>query len=355
MSVTAQGLTHSQSAEEDDKQTARPKLGWKGAVDKLAKSGALGTSKRWTVVLREIKETTNALDKYDVSLRKHTYSATIGTAKREVAKPAPCPVHSYNTALSTLRSKHAATFGKASLDKPPPTAGPAIHSYSSLGSSFTPKLGATFGRASTGRGEPPRTACSVHSYSPMPPATPLARRSPTRGGGTFGTAPARPGSIAMTRTGLLLSSKPSTLPPLEPLTKPSKTAAATHALGFASKLKRAVSSAESVGAATQLEGAGQGGSADILILDNESRETPPQSTGEAATRATHEEQRNPSVAQSGDATPTELEVGEGEGAGNPPTSSAAELVELLNKEAISPVRRKLTMSLVEPTAPMPVA
>jgi hypothetical protein len=81
-------------------------------------------AERWSSVIDEIKATTEDLDKYDSQLRNHTYAATIGTAKRESAKPAECPVHSYNTSLSTLR-RASATFGKAlvKLGRPGPWLG----------------------------------------------------------------------------------------------------------------------------------------------------------------------------------------------------------------------------------------
>jgi len=325
----------------------RPPFGWKGAVDGLKKTGALGSSKRWSSVIDEIKATTEDLDKYDSQLRKHTYAATIGTAKRESAKPAECPVHSYNTSLSTLR-RASATFGKAPLVKPPATAGPAVHSYSAMGSSLTPKSGgATFGRASTGRGEPPRTACSVASYSA--PASTLR----PRGGGTFGKAAARPGSVAMTRTGLLLSAKPNSLPPLEPLLQGKKGAAtAANALGFASKLKRAVASAESVGAAAApLEPLPpRATSADVLILDSGDGPASPfdaTPTG-GATPTLASGEATPMLA-SGEATPAELEDTEEEGTVR--TSGAAALaLELLKEESASPVKRKLNVIGATPLA-----
>jgi len=315
---------------------AKPKMNWKGAVEGLKKTGAMGASKRWTSVIQEIKATTEDLDKYDASQRKHSYAATIGTAKREGAAPAPCPVHAYNSAVSTLR-RGSATFGKAPLDKPPATAGPAVHSYSAMGSTFTPKAGATFGKASTGRGVAGKSACNVAYYSAPSTAssTMTLGRSPM--GGTFGKAAARPGSVAMTRTGLLLSSKPAALPPLEPLTCKSRTAAASHAIGFANKLKRAVASSESVGAAPAADQPQQqlrprSASADILVIDQHAG-----SSGEA-TPAT----------LSGEATPMEAaaeEIEQRDGEPSKRHSDAAQLaLELLKEESVSPVKRKLAMA-----------
>jgi len=212
--------------------------GWRSAVSGLKRQGALGASKRFAAVVEDITTSVNDLNNYDAAIRKHTFSATIGTARlaRDELAPAPCPVHSYNTALSTLRKKHAA-FNHAERVLGGPIASCSVHSYS--GASFTPKsTTSTFGRASTGRGEPPKTACSVAYYSAE--RMPTAR--PTRPVGTFGTAPAR-GSVTMSRTGLVLApSKPTTLPPIG--SGPSRTAATARAATFASKLRKAVSSSE---------------------------------------------------------------------------------------------------------------
>jgi len=254
----------------------RAKLGWTGAVKALAADGALGTNKRWSAIL-DLTASVTDLDRYDAALRKHTFAATMGKARRPTAAPAECPVHAYNNKMSTLRStvatfgkaplpeppktaapsvhsyteprstlrkSTAATFGKAPIEAPPRTAGPDVHSYAAPFSSFTPKLGATFGRATTGRGEALKTACSVHSYSATMTTPSTARRSAAQAVSTFGTAPARPQSFtAMTKTGLLLATpkRPTTLPPLAPA---QRTAAAAHAITFASKLRKTVSAVE---------------------------------------------------------------------------------------------------------------
>ena len=333
--------------------SSRPKLGWKGAVEKLAKTGALGASKQWSTVLDDIRATTKDLDSYDVALRKHTYAASFGKAPLKHPPMSAGPkVHSYSGMGSTLRST-VATFGKAPIEHPPISAGPKVHSYSGMGSTFTPKMGATFGRAKTGRGDPPKTACSVHSYSSIPPATPLTRKSPVRG--TFGTAPARPASIVMTRTGLLLSTgKPASLPPLTPLR--SKARSTTNALGFASKLKRAVSSAENL----------QSGPADILIIDRTPSSTAALDSGaphpdaldsegaapaaeapalEASVTRLSEEYQRKVGRLAGDATPPELGLKEGSLPNLLTEADAAALArELLDaKETVSPVKRKLSM------------
>jgi len=154
----------------------------------------------------------------------------------------------------------------------------------------------------------------------------------------------------MTRTGLLLASgKPASLPPLTPLR--STTRSTANALGFASKLKRAVSSAENVGSADILVIDRTPSSTDVLGADALSDEATGTTAalGEPAVKASaarlSEEYQRTLGRLAGDATPPEHGLNEG-GLPNLLTESDAAALtrELLQaKETVSPVKRKLSM------------
>jgi hypothetical protein len=100
------------------------KLGWKGALDKLARQGDLGTKSKWKVLVKDVKSKIADIDNYDAGIRKHTFGASFGSTKRDglvEPTPAPCPVHSYETNKSTLKS-NTGSFGKAerTITKPLP-------------------------------------------------------------------------------------------------------------------------------------------------------------------------------------------------------------------------------------------
>lgn len=170
----------------------------------------MGVQQQWDSVIQDVTASTKELDKYDSALRKHVFAATIGKSKRPGLGPAPCPVHSYNQSLSTLRET-AVKFGSAARGLNAELRTPcSVHTYSAVRSSLTPKSNATFGRAKTGRAEPPRTICGIHSYM----SDTVTPRRPLKMVGTFGTATAR-GDAMMTRSGLLIAAaKPASLAPL---------------------------------------------------------------------------------------------------------------------------------------------
>jgi hypothetical protein len=289
---------------------ARP--GWKKSVDSMAEKGTTGNSamRFRAVVASEATRSFNSLNEYDKAIRRSTFAASFGGSRRELEVKDSCPTHSYLGMASTLKKTGVASFGDGPghSDTSNSTNCP-VHVYQGHGSSlrkrgvasfgnapghddaqlktacsvhayytgrpFTPATGGvSFGKGKTGRENAPKTNCSVHSYDvrPSTPGPPGSRRQ--SGVGTFGTSE-RSFGASMTKTGLVISSRPpSALRPLTPTGKMRATKSAVSAVAAMNKLSKSASS-PAVGSFKKQQKFKPVAEVDKLIIDTE--RSPPDS------------------------------------------------------------------------------